>query len=71
MNSIFLISKTDCLACNNQVLKALGKLQGVYGAEIDRIQGLILVSHTEEVTPVEISNKLDSLGFRKREEDIE
>jgi len=63
MDSIFIISNKDCISCNNQVIKAIGTLQGVFGAEIDRIRGRILVSHTDEVTHEEIDNMLDSLGL--------
>ena len=63
MYSKFLVSKTECITCNNQVLKDLGTLQGVFEAEIDRIEGTIIVSHTEEVTREQIAAKLALLGL--------
>jgi len=66
MYSTFLVSKTECMACNNQVLKTLGTLRGVFGAEMDRIEGKIEVSHTDEVTRNEIAEVLLSLGFPER-----
>jgi len=66
MYSTFLVSKAECMACNNQVLKTLGTLQGVFGAEMDRIEGRIEVSHTDEVTRNEIAKILISLGFPER-----
>jgi len=51
------------MACNNQVLKTLGTLQGVFGAEMDRIEGRIVVSHTDEVAREQIAETLLSLGF--------
>lgn len=67
MYSAFLVSKSECMTCNNQVLKTLGTLQGVFGAEMDRIDGRIVVSHTEEVTWEEIGAILLSLGFPERQ----
>ncbi len=69
MYSTFLVSTTECLACDNQVLKTLGTLQGVFGVEMDRIQGRITVNHTDEVSRVEIAENLHSLGFPQREEE--
>ena len=68
MYSTFLVSKDQCLTCNNQVLKELGILQGVFGAELDRIDGLIVVSHTDEVSREEIVVKLELMGFSERKE---
>jgi len=71
MNSIFLVSETECSTCNNQVLKSLGTLQGVFGAEMDRIDGNIVVSHTDEIAREQISIELALLGFHEIKEDIE
>jgi len=71
MISTFLVSKTDCMTCNNQVLKSLGTLQGVFGAEMDIIDGNIVVSHTDEITREEIGKTLASLGFHEIMEDFE
>ena len=71
MISTFLVSKTDCMTCNNQVLKSLGTLQGVFGAEMDRIDGNIVVSHTDEITREEIGRTLASLGFHEIMENFE
>ncbi|MDP4238997.1 MAG: heavy metal-associated domain-containing protein [Bacteroidota bacterium] len=68
MVSTFLVLQDQCLACNNQVLKELGTLQGVFGAELDRIEGRIVVHHTEEVTRDKIAGLLASLGFPERPE---
>ena len=66
MYSTFLVLKNQCLVCNNQVLKELGKLQGVFGAELERIEGKIVVSHTDEVNREDISKALEKLGFPER-----
>lgn len=71
MYSAFLVSTTECMSCNNQVLKLLGTLQGVFGAELDRIEGRIVVNHTDEVTRDKIAEMLASLGFPERNEDTE
>ncbi len=63
MESTFSISTSECMTCNNQVLKTLGRLQGIFGAELDRIEGKIVVSHTDEVTRDTISKTLVELGF--------
>jgi len=39
MYSTFYVSKSQCMTCNNEVLKTLGTLRGVFGAEMDRIDG--------------------------------
>lgn len=59
------------MSCNNHVLKQLGLLQGVYGAEIDRIDGKISVYHTEETSEEAIRKKLDELGWRAVSEEHE
>lgn len=65
MYSTFYVSKSQCMSCNNEVLKQLGTLQGVFGAEMDRIDGKIEVNHTDEITREEIRKKLDELGWRE------
>ncbi|GAB1416852.1 hypothetical protein MASR2M117_22580 [Paludibacter sp.] len=65
MNSTFKVSKSQCMVCNNEVLKQLGFLQGVFGAEIDRIDGVISVNHTDEIDRKTISSKLDELGWKE------
>jgi len=71
MYSTFKISETDCMSCTNVTLKNLGTLRGVFGAEIDRISGDILVNHTDEVCREEISSMLESLGYKEIPEEIE
>lgn len=51
------------MTCNNEVLKTLGTLRGVFGAEMDRIDGIITVNHTDEVSRDEIAKTLDDLGW--------
>lgn len=65
MYSTFYVSKNQCMTCNNEVLKQLGTLQGVFGAEMDRIDGKIEVNHTDEITREEIRIKLDELGWKE------
>jgi hypothetical protein len=71
MYSIFYVSKSECITCNNQILKSLGTMQGVFGAEMDRINGRIEVSHTDEVTRDQIGKILLSLGLPEIENKIE
>jgi len=65
MYSTFYISKSQCMTCNNEVLKQLGTLRGVFGAEMDRIDGKIEVNHTDEISRKEIGLKLDELGWKE------
>lgn len=65
MYSTFYVSTTQCMTCNNEVLKTLGSLQGVFGAEMDRIDGKIVINHTEEVTREQLAETLDSLGWKE------
>jgi hypothetical protein len=46
-------------------------MQGVFGAEMDRINGRIEVSHTDEVTRDQIGKILQSLGLPEIENKIE
>ena len=71
MYSTFIISKSECMTCTNKTLKSLGTLQGVFGAEIDQIDGKILVSHTDEISRGEIEKMLDSLGIKSENQEIE
>ncbi len=63
MDSVFKIRKTQCNSCTNLVLKSLGTLRGVYGGDVDTINGVITVSHTDEVSREEIAKELTRLGF--------
>ena len=63
MYSTFQVNGEACLTCNNQVLKKIGNLQGVFGAEIDRIRGEVVVSHPDEVSREMIEKTLNELGF--------
>lgn len=63
MYSTFYVSRNQCMTCNNEVLKQLGTLQGVFGAEMDRIDGKIEINHTDEVSREALRKKLDELGW--------
>lgn len=63
MNSAFQISSDTCLMCNNQVMQEVGKLQGVFGADVDYVNNVINVQHTDEVSREEIEQLLDRLGL--------
>ena len=67
MYSTFIISKTACMSCTNKTLKNLGTLRGVFGAEIDSIDGKVVVSHTDEVSRTEIAQLLESMGYKEIE----
>ena len=67
MYSTFIISKSDCMTCTNKTLKSLGTLQGVFGAEIDQVEGKVLVTHTDEISRKEIAELLLSLGYPELE----
>ncbi len=69
MYSTFYVSTSQCMTCNNEVLKTLGTLRGVFGAEMDRIDGRIVVNHTDEVSREEIAATLDSLGWNEIQKD--
>lgn len=56
------------MTCTNKTLKSLGGLQGVFGAEIDQIDGRVTVSHTDEISRKEIASKLLELGYPEIEE---
>jgi copper chaperone CopZ len=63
MYSTFDVDGSGCLACSNQVLTKLGRLQGVFGADVDYVNNRVVVSHTDEVTREQILNQLNELGF--------
>ncbi|NLI72706.1 MAG: heavy-metal-associated domain-containing protein [Bacteroidales bacterium] len=63
MYSTFDVNGDGCLICNKGVMVELGKLQGVFGAEVDFVNNRVVVNHTDEVTREDISNKLEELGF--------
>jgi len=67
MYSTFITSKSDCMTCTNKTLKSLGALHGVFGAEIDQIDGKVTVSHTDEITRKEIAEMLLTLGYSELE----
>jgi len=59
------------MTCTNKTLKSLGTLQGVFGAEIDQIEGKVLVSHTDEISRKEIAEMLISMGYPEIENENE
>jgi hypothetical protein len=59
------------MTCTNKTLKSLGTLRGVFGAEIDQIEGKVVVSHTDEVSRKEIAEMLLSLGYPELENEQE
>jgi len=59
------------MTCMNKTLKSLGTLQGVFGAEIDQIEGKVLVSHTDEISRKEIAEMLISMGYPEIENENE
>lgn len=63
MYSTFIIAKSGCMTCTNKTLKSLGTLRGVFGAEIDQINGEVTVSHTDEISRKEIADMLLLLGY--------
>jgi len=71
MYSTFHISEAECASCTNKTLKNLGTLQGVFGAEIDRIIGKIDVSHTDEISREQILEALKKEGYEIIEPDSE
>ncbi len=71
MYSTFILSKSECLSCTNKTLKEIGTLQGVFGAEVDRINGKIEVSHTDEISRDKIASKLEEIGFVLEKNEIE
>ena len=71
MYSTFLIAKSECMICTNKTLKSLGSLRGVFGAEIDQIDGKVVVSHTDEVSREEIAEALLALGYPEIENELE
>lgn len=64
MNSTFEINSDTCLMCNNQLMRKIGELQGVFGADVDYVNNVINVQHTDEVTKEEIQTLLISLGLQ-------
>jgi len=63
MYSTFYVLKSQCMTCDNKVLKTLGTLQGVFGVEMNRMEGQITVNHTDELTREQIGNALEVLGW--------
>lgn len=71
MYSTFDVNSDGCLACNNQVMGKIGQIQGVFGAEIDYVNGRVGVSHTDEVTREDIASTLNDLGFYEIKDNCE
>ena len=65
MYSTFYVSKSQCMSCDNKVLKSLGSLRGVFGAEMNRFEGKIIVNHTDEVKREQISALLLELNWKE------
>ncbi|NLO71656.1 MAG: heavy-metal-associated domain-containing protein [Porphyromonadaceae bacterium] len=47
-------------------MSKIGELQGVFGAEVDFVNGRISVNHTDEVSREDISKKLEEIGFKNQ-----
>ncbi|HHT23536.1 MAG TPA: heavy-metal-associated domain-containing protein [Bacteroidales bacterium] len=71
MYSTFDVNSDGCLICNSGVMSELGKLQGVFGAEVDFVNNRVVVNHTDEVSREQIAKKLEELGFFELKTDCE
>lgn len=69
MYTTFRITQAECASCTNKTLKNLGLLQGIFGAEIDRIDGKIEVSHTDEISREQIAEALKAEGYQLIEDE--
>ena len=56
------------MTCTNKTLKSLGTLHGVFGAEIDQVNSVVTVEHTDEISREKIVEMLASLAIRKLKE---
>lgn len=63
MYSTFDVNGEGCLICSSGVMSQLGRLQGVFGADVDFVNNRVVVNHTDEVKREEIARKLEELGF--------
>lgn len=52
-----------CCSCNNAILKEIGGLQGVFAANVDFVNELVTVEHTDEVTSQQLMELLISIGL--------
>jgi len=59
------------MTCTNKTLKSLGTLQGVFGAEVDQIKGIVEVSHTDEVNRAQLATHLLELGYTELKQEDE
>lgn len=66
MLSTFENTGSTCVLCNNQLMKSLGTLQGVFGAQFEITSRKITVDHTDEISSIEIAQKLKELGWQPK-----
>ena len=68
MYSTFDVNGESCLICSSG---ELGKLQGVFGADVDFINNRVVVNHTDEVSREDMAEKLRKLGFLETKDNCE
>jgi copper chaperone CopZ len=71
MYSTFDVNGESCLICSSGVMSELGKLQGVFGADVDFINNRVVVNHTDEVSREDMAEKLRKLGFLETKDNCE
>lgn len=53
-----------CIGCSNLIHQTLSSLPGVFGAKVDPGSGVIIVDHTDEISPAQIEEKLIEKGYK-------
>jgi copper chaperone CopZ len=51
------------LRCRNLVQQDFGNIQGVFGVRSDMINGIVEVTHTDEVSVEILKRKLNEMGY--------
>lgn len=63
MKTILKMREITCTGCARSMGKEVGIIPGVYGVNIDIVNKIISVEHTEEVSKEELVIHFEKLGY--------
>ena len=63
MQSTFLSPDIECEGCANSIKRALGRITGIQGIEVDVPAKMVTVTHEDQLAAADITSALDKVGF--------
>lgn len=66
MKTIIEVENIKCGGCANSIRREIGTIQGVFSVDVNFIDGIISVDHTDEVERKTIADRLLKMGYPEK-----